>query len=363
MSQYPYDRFVHFPPVRGFVARVRSAWFSMRHSVSNGISHLRTRLGSWWYRRKREPIVAFDPRIGRPVLAGVPNSVNFCRTRHGRATILWSLYGTRGASDFCLAWNVLIATGQRIEAAQPRRPDDSGDGWIWGRFEITADDVVLIDDPRAKPTYDPDADPEATRQEKLLAASPRFRAALANPHCARVAYLLLSQLEWFNIEDRDDLPALSGSLAAMIAGLRGRGEIYTEYKFGASTVGIPAADIHRYTREIHHIMGELGWRTHTAEELQLKARADFNSRVDERIANWNSLTGLEARAADSYEPTGGRYAEIPMLIYEGEEAWAEQLPEATKRMMSEEYARRVRQLVATNRISHDEYRALTGLAW
>jgi len=110
-------------------------------------------------------------------------------------------------------------------------------------------------------------------------------------------------------------------------------------------------------------MGELGWRTHTAEELQLKARADFNSRVDERIANWNSLTGLEARAADSYEPTGGRYAEIPMLIYEGEEAWAEQLPEATKRMMSEEYARRVRQLVATNRISHDEYRALTGLAW
>jgi hypothetical protein len=114
---------------------------------------------------------------------------------------------------------------------------------------------------------------------------------------------------------------------------------------------------------MHDIMGELGWRTHTAEELRLQARANFNSRVEDRIASWNSLTELEARAADSYEPTGGRYAEIPMLIYEGEEAWAEQLPQDTKLMMSKEYARRVRHLVATNRISYDEYRMLTGIPW
>jgi hypothetical protein len=91
--------------------------------------------------------------------------------------------------------------------------------------------------------------------------------------------------------------------------------------------------------------------------------ADFNTRVEERIANWNSLTELEVRAADSYEPTGGRYAEIPMPIYEGEEVWAEQLPQGTKLVMSKEYARRVRHLVATNRISYDEYRMLTGLPW
>ncbi|MBR0840690.1 hypothetical protein JQ607_10870 [Bradyrhizobium liaoningense] len=363
MSRYPYDRFVYFAPTRGFVARLQSAWLSTQHSVSNGILQFRTRLSSWWHRGKHQPLAAFDPRTGQPVLAGIPDGANFCRTRHGRATILWSLYGSGGTCHFCQAQNVLIATGKRIEATQPRRPDDSGDGWIWGRFEITAGDIALIDDPRAKPKYDPDADPEATPQEKLLATSPRFRAAVVDPNCARVAYLLLSQLEWFNVGDRDELPALSSSIAAMIAGMRDRGEIYTDYKFGATTVGIPAADIRRYTREIHDIMGELGWRTHTAEELQLRARADFGSRVDERIANWNSLTEFEARAADSYEPTSGRYAEIPMLIYQGEETWAEQLPPDTKHMMSEEYARRVRHLVATNRISHDEYRTLTGLTW
>lgn len=52
-----------------------------------------------------------------------------------------------------------------------------------------------------------------------------------------------------------------------------------------------------------------------------------------------------------------------MLIYEGEEAWAEQLPEVIRLMTSEEYARRVCHLLATNRISHDEYRTLTGLSW
>ena len=52
-----------------------------------------------------------------------------------------------------------------------------------------------------------------------------------------------------------------------------------------------------------------------------------------------------------------------MLIYEGEEVWAKQLPQNTKLMMSEEYARRVRHLVATNRISDDEYRMLTGMMW
>jgi hypothetical protein len=159
MPEYPYDRFAHFPPAQGFVARVRSIWFSTRNSVSKRISHLRMRLSAWWYRRKREPIVAFDLRTGQPVLAGLPN------------------------------------------------------------------------------------------------------------------------------------------------------------------------------------------------------------RVDERIVNWNSLTELKARAADSYEPTGRRHAEIPMLIYEGEEAWAEQLPEVIRLMTSEEYARRVCHLLATNRISHDEYRTLTGLSW
>ena len=52
-----------------------------------------------------------------------------------------------------------------------------------------------------------------------------------------------------------------------------------------------------------------------------------------------------------------------MLIYEGEEAWAERLPQDTRLMMSREYARRVRHLVATNRISYDEYRMLTGMIW
>jgi hypothetical protein len=200
--------------------------------------------------------------------------------------------------------------------------------------------------------------------EKLLAKQLRFRAAVADPKFARVAFRMLSDLDWFNIEDREELAFFgSGSIAGMIAGVRDRGETYMDYKFGTNTGGIPQADVRRYVLEMHDIMGELGWRTHTAEELRLQARADFDSRFEERIANWNSLTELEARAAGSYEPTGGRYAEIPMLIYEGEEAWAEQLPQDTKLMMSKEYARRVRHLVATNRISYDEYRMLTGIPW
>ena len=364
MSRYPYDRFVYFAPARGFVARARSAWFSMQNSVSNRFLSLKARLTWWWIRGKHEPLASFDPQTGRPVLAGVPESANYCRTRHRRATILWSIDGSGGTCRLLKVHNVLIATGKRIETTDPRRPTESGDEWVWGRFKITADDVALIDDPAAKPKYDPDTDPGATRLEKLLAKSPRFRAAVTDPHCARVVFRMLSDLDWFNIEDREELAFFgSGSIAGMIAGVRDRGETYMDYKFGTNTGGIPKADIHRYSLAMHDIMRELGWRTHTAEELRLQARADFNSRVEERIANWDSLTELEARAADSYEPTGGQYAEIPMLIYEGEEAWAEHLPQDTKLMMSEEYARRVRHLVATNRISDDEYRMLTGMMW
>jgi hypothetical protein len=364
MSKYPYDRFVYFPPERGFVARAQSAWFSTRHSVSNRFLGLKTRLWGGWNRAKYEPLVSFDLQTGQPVLAGVPESVNYCRTQHRRATILWSIDRSGGTCRALRVRNVLIATGKRIEVTEPRRPGDSGEAWIWGRFKITADDVALIDDPAARPKYDPDADPEATRLEKLLAKSPRFRAAVADPHGARVAFRMLSDLEWFNIEDREELAFFgNGGIAGMIAGVRDRGETYMDYKFGTSTVGISDADVRRYALEVHDIMGELGWRTHTAEELRLQARADFNSRVEDRIANWNSLAELEARAADSYEPTGGRYAEIPMPIYEGEEVWAEPLPRDTKLRMSKEYARRVRHLVATNRISYDEYRMLTGLIW
>jgi len=362
MSEYPYDPFAYLPPERGFVARAQNAWFSMRHSVLKRLSGLKSSLSSWWNRGKYEPLVSFDPLTGQPVLAGVPESINFCRTRHRRATICWLIDRSSGTCRPFQARNVLIAAGKRIEVSEPRRPSDSGHGWIWGRFEITAEDVALIDDPAAAgPKYDPDTDPEATRLEKLLARSPRFCAAVADPHCARVAFLMLRDLEWFNVRDGDTETGLSGSIAAMIAGVRDRGERYVEYKYGTSTVGIPDADVHRYTLEVHDIMGELGWRTHTAEELRLKARADFNNRVEERIVKWHSLTELEARATDCYEPTGGRYAEIPMLIYEGEAAWAEQLPPDTQLMMSKEYARRVRHLVATNRISDDEYRTLTGL--
>lgn len=364
MSEYPYDRFIYFPPARGFVARARSARFSMRNSVSNRFSSFKTRLSWWWNRGKYEPLASFDPQTGQPVLADVPGSANSCRTRHRRATILWSIYRSSGTCQTLRVWNVLIATGKRIDVAEPRRPSDSGDEWIWGRFKITADDVALIDDLAARPKYDPDTDPEATRLEKLLAKSPRFRAAVADPKFARVAFRILSDLDWFNMEDREELAFFgSGSIAGMIAGVRDRGETYMDYKFGTSTDGIPQADVHRYVLGMHDIMRELGWRTHTAEELRLRARADFNSRVEDRITNWNSLTELEARAADSYEPTGGRYAEIPMPIYEGEEAWTEQLPQDTKLMMSKEYARRVRHLVATNRISYDEYRMLTGIPW
>jgi hypothetical protein len=364
MSEYPYDRYAYFPPVRGLFARAQSAWFSTRNSVSNRFLSLKTHLSGWWNRGKYEPVAAFDPQTGQPVLAGVPESANYCRTRHRRVTILWSIDRSNGTCQVVRVRNVLIATGKRIEVAEPRRPGDSGDEWIWGRFKITADDVALIDDPAARPKYDADTDPEATRLEKLLAKSPRFLAAVADPHCARVAFRMLSDLDWFKVQDPEELGFFgSGSIAGIIAGVRDRGETYMDYKFGTNTVGISDADVRRHALEVHDIMGELGWRAHTAEELRLQARADFNTRVEERIANWNSLTELEVRAADSYEPTGGRYAEIPMPIYEGEEVWAEQLPQGTKLVMSKEYARRVRHLVATNRISYDEYRMLTGLPW
>jgi hypothetical protein len=359
MPHYPYDRFLSFPPERGFLALARRAWPVAR--IKTEWTSLKYRLWGWWHRNRYEPLVRFDPVSGQPVLTGVSDSVSSCRTRHSRAASEWRINRTRLMCDFSRARQVLTATGRRIETSYPRRPDPSGDGWIWGRFEITADDVVLIDDATRKPTYHPDAEPEATRLEKLLATSPRFRAAVANRDFAAVAFLMLTQLEWFNVREPDELPPLSGSTAGMIAGLRDRGEIYADYKFGVDIRGISQADIHRHSLELHAIMAELGWRTHTDEELRLKARADFDSRVAERITNWNSLAELEARAANTHDSTGLRYAEIPMSIYVGEEAWAAQLPQDVKLMVSEAYARRVRDLIATNRISRDEYRTLTGL--
>jgi hypothetical protein len=89
MPRYPYSRFVYFPPARGFLARAQSAWFSLRHSVSSRFLNLKWRLIGWWNRGKYEPLASFDPQTGRPVLADVPESAHSCRTRHGRATILY----------------------------------------------------------------------------------------------------------------------------------------------------------------------------------------------------------------------------------------------------------------------------------
>src|SRR4051794_37864654 len=93
MPDYPYDRFLSFPPEQGLATRARRTWHATRIPVK--WANLKFRLRWWWYRNRYEPLARFDPASGQPVLAGVPENATDCRTRHRRATILWSIDRSR----------------------------------------------------------------------------------------------------------------------------------------------------------------------------------------------------------------------------------------------------------------------------
>jgi len=366
-SKYPYGRWVELPDDRSLLGVLGSLNSRIRSSLFNGWMYIR--LNHFGARKrardKFEPMLPFNQESGRPDLNSAPESAYCCRTKHGPAVAKWSISKTTGYCYITMVENALTDIGERIVTHEPRRPcNEAEDRWTWGRYELTLGDIRLVDDPSKRPTYDPEADAEATDLEKRLAKSARFKAALVSADFANVAFLMLSQLDWFNEQNREELSfAGSGSIAGLVAGVRDRGEIYSDYKHCSTTKGISHIEIEHHNAEMIRIMKEVGWRTHTPEELRLLARADFDERVATRVANWEKLSELELRPAAAYPPTNRNFAVLPMPLYKGDEQWASLLSVEIQRMISEDYSKRVRHLIHTSRITLDEYKELTGLSW
>src|SRR5438270_17649 len=109
-------RSIHLFPSGAELRRARGECMVLNAAFGfNRFLSLKTRLSWWWNGGKHKPLASFDPQTGQPVLAGVPEGANFCRTRHRRATILWSIYRSSGTCQVVRVRNVLIATGKRIE--------------------------------------------------------------------------------------------------------------------------------------------------------------------------------------------------------------------------------------------------------
>jgi hypothetical protein len=149
------------------------------------------------------------------------------------------------------------------------------------------------------------------------------------------------------------------STAAMIAGLRGKGEDYLDYYCDADSVKVPKKDEARHAQHLQQILRRLGWRTYTADELKNLALQEFQARVAQRVAAWKSLDNLEARPAAAHPKLEKKHWISGMLLYQGDDPnWLTMLSAEEKAAISAEFEKRVLALASSGRITEKEFNIL-----
>ena len=236
--------------------------------------------------QEREPPGRFAPdqRINGMLAWQGPSG---WRTRHGEATVVWSL------GKPLQVQNTLYPDWTRGEARNTldhgfRRRGGGDRLWIYGRIEVQPSEVAFIDGDQ--PVYQPPPQGEVPNLEADLARDPAFLTAIKDD---RFALAVLNVFENRSFYKGDDTRAwICGlrSSAALVADLRDRGESYQDYYPGhaslAGTYPDDRPDIERRFRthieqtlkaladgpklgvRLEDLMALLGPGHHSAEEVQ-----------------------------------------------------------------------------------------------
>jgi hypothetical protein len=291
------------------------------------------------------------------------------RTRIGPATVCW-----HWGEPYMKAWNVRLPDGSRSDlrdsVAGWRRRAEPPLVWIYGRLVLHDADIEFVDSDGQFP-YEPPPLGALPNLEAELARSQDFVLALQDDAFALTAFSELNHRDWMKIGHREfDVFESGGSLAGMIAGLRGKGENYldvrNEWLSGREKVpqGSYSPD---QARRVHRELAKIGWRTHTAEEIQAARREDMRQRLRDRVKLLRALKDLEARPQQSFQPWIKEPPTVPlaMPMYDGDDpAWIEPMSAEEQEAVSADVCVRLSTLAVTARISEDEYRALQPLlAW
>lgn len=324
-------------------------------------------LGEPIHDRRISPWAAYAPETQQPIRTDQMRVL--CRTRHGVVVLYWLGLGKRFYPK--RARNALLPGGRRGEVynrgSPGTHPRDAnvwrrkGNGnkiWLWGRVEITADDVVFIDaESQDQEVTIPDPD-SPRRLERDIALHPPFVEALADDKFAWVAHGMLHNLDWIPVGSRE--PCRHHGFHGLIASLRNKGEDHLDFELG-DPPRMSAAERTAHMERVQAMMRSIGWRTYSPAELAALARKDFQGRIQHRLEAWRSLDTYEARAADSHARIETTLWLRDVLLYEGDNpAWLEALSDESRIAVSDQFLQRLNALAATGRITRAEYDALYG---
>jgi hypothetical protein len=188
------------------------------------------------------------------------------RTRHGASIVGWSLgrpkfvwgadlaAGThRGESPVYLQY---FGTWRYLISDDPRR-------WVHGTVDIRTDGVTFT--AGEQPKYIPPVQSERPDLEADLASDAALRERLLDNDFADALYLYLKNEAFFK-EGRDQIWSVRmRHVAAIVANLRGQGDIYIDYYDHRSY----EAPLTAHFPEIKAILAGLGWRLATKEDFEM----------------------------------------------------------------------------------------------
>jgi hypothetical protein len=285
------------------------------------------------------------------------------RTRIGPSTVCWNL----GVPAF-KAWNVRLPDGSRGDLRDSmagwRRRAAPPLVWIYGRLVLHDSDIEFVDSDKQH-WYTPPPLGAIPNLEAELAGSQDFVAALQDDSFALTAFSQLAHPEWMKVGHREfEEFTGNGSVAGMIAGLRAKGENYLDVENGclSGQEKTPrAAYSPDQVRRVHAELVKIGWRTHTADEVQSAIRDSMRKRLKDRVTLMRRIKDLELRPEQHCQSWIDKppYKPLAMPIYEGDDlAWIEPLSVEEQEAMSAETCIRFINLALTARVSEEEYRSL-----
>src|SRR5207247_8078564 len=88
------------------------------------------------------------------------------------------------------------------------------------------------------------------------------------------------------------------------------------------------ANSERHVQRLESLVATIGWRTHTADEIQAIYREDLRQRLRARVELLRQIKVLENRSTGHHPPWMDQapYGAIPLAIYEGDDpAWFDEL--------------------------------------
>jgi hypothetical protein len=275
------------------------------------------------------------------------------RTRHGNAVVVWS----RGRP--IRVWNALLADGTEVDASptgisasswryrlpgKPRR-------WQHGTAEIRSDGVSFT--PGEPPPYVPPVAIDGPNLEADLAHDDALRRRLADEAFADVLFAYLRNGEFWK-EGGERIWSIGHSSAgALVANLRGHGDIYTDYyPFGGAEKAAVQEKMATWSAEITSMLQVLGWRRATVED---KTVAATYTRRD--LASWEERPAGETPAwATKLRPPSAQRGRVILRAQSGQ--MTDQQRERHEEIVSQSLQKRLYALAISGRITEAEYRSM-----